>query len=135
MLRKFREWNLLVTFISHENVTSRLDDRIQSAKRSHFGAVAQNLVTKGSASLAAVPVNSWRSRVLDEIIITFENLQVIPDSKLHGGSRFFAAHGTMAPTRQSGLSRHLSFKGAAHARPVSSRHDVFPSVMLLYLLL
>jgi hypothetical protein len=65
MLRKIRETNLLVTFVGHKDMASRLHDGIQGAKRRHLCPIAKDLVAKATAGLAAISVDSWRTRVLD----------------------------------------------------------------------
>jgi hypothetical protein len=122
MLGELREHDVLVALVRHTDMAGGLNDRIEHSQRHHVGTVAHEFVAKATAGLAAVPVHFRRSRILDEIVLAFENCNVIPDSELHRGSRLLTAHVAVAPTGQYRISRHLALKGAAHASPVASCH-------------
>lgn len=124
MLRKIREHDILVSFISHKDVTGRFDDvSAKGAERCHKSAIGQLFVTIRptlGARVAEIPLSLF---ICDEIGFSLENFEVFKDSKLHGGARLLTAITAVAPDSQSGVASHLAFKVATHASPVMSRHD------------
>ena len=124
MLWEIREHNLRITLVGHKDVTSWSHRRspLKGSQRSNEGATRKNLVAERAAGLAGVAEDFPRGRILEQVIVAFENLEVLEDSQLHRSTCLLATHAAVAPNSERGFAHNLSFKGTAHALPGSCRH-------------
>eukprot|EP00538_Stauroneis_constricta_P013786 CAMPEP_0119568004 /NCGR_PEP_ID=MMETSP1352-20130426/37642_1 /TAXON_ID=265584 /ORGANISM="Stauroneis constricta, Strain CCMP1120" /LENGTH=141 /DNA_ID=CAMNT_0007617335 /DNA_START=225 /DNA_END=647 /DNA_ORIENTATION=- len=126
MLRQVVKHNSLVAFVGNEDVAGWLGRIIarQRAQGSDHGAASNHLVAEASTGLAALADGPGPSGVLvvDEVVLSLDHIELLEDSELHGSTALLAALLAVTPHRQRWIARHLSLEGAAHARPLSSRH-------------
>jgi hypothetical protein len=124
MLRQVGEHDILVATVLDEYMASRFDSRTtrECTQRCYLGSMSKHLVAKGTALGARVTIHTLGRFVLDQRVVAFQHAQFFEDAKLHSSACLFTTNKAMAPTSQSGISSHLTFKVATHTCPVTRRH-------------
>jgi len=128
VLGKLRKHHGLVAFVLDEDVARGLDEGIEGAERSDEVPVRQHLVAEAPAIAARVAIDfPVGAGVLDQFVVALDDLEAVgrPYPELHRGTGLLPTLSAVAPASQGRVSRHLTFKRTAHARPLARRHAWF----------